>query len=233
MKADGWGDDWSVGTLIDGVAAVALTFAIARNGLGALFGMLPWLFGSRSRAAVAVGRIRNCCPRARVGDRAWCGGPGRIEPRALRSSRSGIRLGACQRAGSMVLGRANAGRTRIYSRPAAGGRRHRAARCGRSCGIVVAAVALVGAGDGRLWGDLDCCSLPVQGAEQTGPLVRVALYRCRPADCRGSAAPGGRTGRRGTSASAVSRRAAHQYVGPQQLAGARPHGRHRPARRGR
>ena len=43
MKADGWGDDWSVGTLIDGVAAVALTFAIARYGLGALFGMLPWL----------------------------------------------------------------------------------------------------------------------------------------------------------------------------------------------
>ena len=65
MKADGWGDDWSVGTLIDGVAAVALTFAIARYGLGALFGMLPWLlvrdrarrwpWGAFSIAALALG----------------------------------------------------------------------------------------------------------------------------------------------------------------------------------
>ena len=65
MKADGWGDDWSVGTLIDGVAAVALTFAIARYGLGALFGMLPWLlvrdharrwpWGAFAIAALALG----------------------------------------------------------------------------------------------------------------------------------------------------------------------------------
>ena len=65
MKADGWGDDWSVGTLIDCVVALALTFAIARYGLGALFGMLPWLlvrdrarrwpWGAFSIAALALG----------------------------------------------------------------------------------------------------------------------------------------------------------------------------------
>ena len=65
MKADGWGDDWSVGMLIDGVAAVALTFAIARYGMGALFGMLPWLlvrnrarpwpWGAFAIAALALG----------------------------------------------------------------------------------------------------------------------------------------------------------------------------------
>ena len=43
MRGDGWGDDWSVSTLIDCVVALAVTFAIARYGLGALFGMLPWL----------------------------------------------------------------------------------------------------------------------------------------------------------------------------------------------
>ena len=43
MRGDGWRDEWSVGVLIDGVVALALTFAIARYGLGALFGMLPWL----------------------------------------------------------------------------------------------------------------------------------------------------------------------------------------------
>jgi hypothetical protein len=43
MRGDGWRDGWSLGTLIDGVVTLALTFAIARYGLGALFGMLPWL----------------------------------------------------------------------------------------------------------------------------------------------------------------------------------------------
>ena len=43
MRGDGWRDGWSLGTLIDGLVALALTFAIARYGLGALFGMLPWL----------------------------------------------------------------------------------------------------------------------------------------------------------------------------------------------
>ena len=37
MGADGWEGDWSLGTLIDGVVALALTFAIAHYGLGALF----------------------------------------------------------------------------------------------------------------------------------------------------------------------------------------------------
>src|SRR3977135_868857 len=37
------GTSGAVGALIDGVVALALTFAIARYGLGALFGMLPWL----------------------------------------------------------------------------------------------------------------------------------------------------------------------------------------------
>ncbi len=65
MRGDGWGDDWSVSTLIDCVVALAVTFAIARYGLGALFGMLPWLlvrdrarrwpWGAFSIAALALG----------------------------------------------------------------------------------------------------------------------------------------------------------------------------------
>ena len=65
MRGDGWRDGWSLGTLIDGLAAVALTFAIARYGLGALFGMLPWLlvrdrarrwpWGAFAIAALALG----------------------------------------------------------------------------------------------------------------------------------------------------------------------------------
>ena len=49
MSSDGWGNDGRLGTLIDWVVALALTFAIARYGLGALFGMLPWLL-VRNRA---------------------------------------------------------------------------------------------------------------------------------------------------------------------------------------
>jgi hypothetical protein len=65
MRGDGWRDQWSVGALIDGVVAFALTFAIARYGLGALFGMLPWLlvrdrarpwpWGAFAIAALALG----------------------------------------------------------------------------------------------------------------------------------------------------------------------------------
>jgi hypothetical protein len=65
MRGDGWRDEWSVGVLIDGVVALALTFAIARYGLGALFGMLPWLlvrdrarpwpWGAFAIAALALG----------------------------------------------------------------------------------------------------------------------------------------------------------------------------------
>jgi hypothetical protein len=65
MRGDGWRDGWSLGTLIDGLVALALTFAIARYGLGALFGMLPWLlvrdrarpwpWGAFAIAALALG----------------------------------------------------------------------------------------------------------------------------------------------------------------------------------
>src|SRR5207302_4474349 len=115
-----------------------------------------------------------------------------IEPRALGSSDSGIGLGACQRAGSLVLGRTNAGRTRVCGRPAASGGRRHTAGCGRGCGVMMAAVALVGARDARLWRDLACPSLPVEGADSTVLLARVAPDRSCAADSRGSAAPGGR-----------------------------------------
>ncbi len=87
-------DDWSLGTLIDWVAALALTFAIARYGLGALFSMLPWLavrdrarpwpWGAFAFAALMLGlaiAIRS-------------GGARPVESCALGSSNSGLRLGA-------------------------------------------------------------------------------------------------------------------------------------------
>ena len=98
---------------------------------------------------------------------------------------------------------------------------------------MVAGVALVGAGDGRLWGDLDCCSLPSKElttqdswpeSYPTGAVLQTAGVAQRLA--------AGREGEARVRALFVAE-LPHRHVGPQQLAGARPHGRHRPARRGR
>src|SRR5438128_6786509 len=43
VRSDGWGNEWSLGTVMDWIVAFGLTFAMAHYGLGVVFGMLPWL----------------------------------------------------------------------------------------------------------------------------------------------------------------------------------------------